>query len=412
MRPIEIEVEPAAAARGTSGKRPAHSGAATRPETAARATHDPFARLESRLAQALADTDASTAPPAPQRAAAPSGARARRADPAHGAELDRRIDELLAAAETGVRGISAAGGISSEAMRQVGLVRRLLELVNGLKDLASPTALRSLWRDATHPIASGSPQAGTIDPALAAQLEPLLDFLYSTYWRVEVEGLENVPSEGGAMLVANHAGLLPYDGLMIARAVRRAHPARREVRFLIDDAAYDLPILGPLAARLGGVRASSENAEHWLGAGEVVCVFPEGGSATTKRYRDRYRLQQFGRGGFVSVAMRHRAPLVPTAVIGSEETHPVVTRLDWLGRLLGLPTLPVTPTLPLLGPLGLVPLPSKWRIRFGAPIATARGKRKRADDYLAVSELKDRIRDAIQSQLESTRQSHPSRFFG
>lgn len=297
-------------------------------------------------------------------------------------------------------------------MSQVGLVRRLIELVSGLRELASVTALRNLWRDATTPIAPGSADAASIDPALAAQLEPLLDFLYTTYWRVEVDGLEHLPRDGAAMLVANHAGLLPYDGLMIARAVRRSDPTKREVRFLVDDTAYDLPVFGPLAARLGGVRASHESAARLLAAGEMVCVFPEGGRATTKRYRDRYRLSEFGRGGFVSVAMRHRAPLVPTAVIGSEETHPIVTRLDWLGRFLGLPTLPVTPTLPLLGPLGLVPLPSKWRIRFGAPIRTAIGKRRSADDYLLVSELKDRVRDAIQSQLESTRQSHPSRFFG
>ncbi len=365
-----------------------------------------FERLESRLEAALAGSA-----PSP-RARSTAGAARREIPIERGAEIDERIDELLAAAEGGARGLSASGGISGEAMTQVGLVRRLLELADGLRELTTLDTLRGLWRELAGREGGEPDGERTADPALAARLEPILDFLYTSYWRVEASGLENVPPTGPALVVANHAGLLPYDGLMIARAVRDAAPAGREVRFLVDDTAWDFPVIGPLTARLGGLRASQENAERVLAAGGVVIAFPEGVQGMTKSYRDRYQLEDFGRGGFVSVAIRHKAPLVPCAVVGSEEIHPIVTRFDRLGKLVGLPTLPITPTLPLLGPLGLVPLPSKWRIQLGAPTLTAKRKGKGADDYLAVTRIRDELRATIQRALDTTREAHRSRFFG
>lgn len=395
---IDTGDEPRRAAR----KAATRSGRATAPDT--------FERLEDRLERALAE---SARAPRTRTQTRPTRGSTRRPTPSErGAEIDERIDELLAAAQSGARGIAASGGVSGEAMTQVGLVRRLLEVADGVRELASLGTLRGLWRElAGREGADGAAESAS-DGALAARVEPLVDFLYTSYWRVETGGLERVPATGPAMVVANHAGLLPYDGLMIARAIRGAAPAGREVRFLVDDTAWDFPVIGPLTARLGGLRASPENAERVLAAGGVVVAFPEGVQGMTKSYRDRYQLEDFGRGGFVSVAIRHKAPLVPCAVVGSEEIHPIVTRFDRLGKLVGLPTLPITPTLPLLGPLGLVPLPSKWRIELGAPVTTAKRRGKGSDDYLAVTRIRDELRAAIQRALDSTRETHRSRFFG
>ncbi|MBK7972416.1 MAG: acyltransferase family protein [Deltaproteobacteria bacterium] len=404
-RPAARRVRELVIDTGEVPRRGARAEAAPKP--ARGADEATFARLENRLEKALAESA-----PSPRASAARSAAR-REVPIERGAEIDERIEELLAAAERGARGIAASGGISGEAMTQVGLVRRLVELADGVRELGSLGNLRGLWRELAGREAGDAAGAGAaVDGAFAARVEPIVDFLYESYWRVETSGLEQVPATGPALVVANHAGLLPYDGLMIARAIRGASATGREVRFLVDDTAWDFPVIGPLTARLGGLRASQESAERVLVQGGVVIAFPEGVQGMTKSYRDRYQLEDFGRGGFVAVAIRHKATLVPCAVIGSEEIHPIVTRFDRLGKLVGLPTLPITPTLPLLGPLGLVPLPSKWRIQFGAPTATAKRKGKGADDYLAVTRIRDELRATIQRALDATRETHRSRFFG
>jgi 1-acyl-sn-glycerol-3-phosphate acyltransferase len=227
---------------------------------------------------------------------------------------------------------------------------------------------------------------------------PLFRALYRTWWRVEVDGLENVPSDGRVLLVANHAGgLFAYDGAMLKVAVQDHHPARRNLRPLVDDFVYNLPFVGDFMTRCGAVRACPENAERLLRRDHAVVVFPEGTKGVGKPYSQRYRLQRFGRGGFVRIALRTGAPIVPVAIIGSEEIHPIIGRWDWLARQLRLPYFPLTPTFPWLGLLGLVPLPSKWRIEFGRPLDWSQQfGPDAARDRLLVSRLTEDVRQRVQ----------------
>lgn len=242
------------------------------------------------------------------------------------------------------------------------------------------------------------------DPIATARWEWVLDFLYSRWFRVEATGIGHVPAHGPALLVANHAGSLPYDSAMVMHAIRRDHPARRDVRPLVEDAVFHLPWLGPLMNRIGGVRACPENAERLIAKGEVVAVFPEGLKGMGKLWRDRYRLQRFGRGGFVKLALRTGAPIIPVAVVGAEEALPLLGRVTWFARSVGIPYVPITPTFPWLGPLGMVPLPSKWRIAFGAPLdLTAEYGPDAADDRLLVGRLSEQVRGQVQAMVDGLR---------
>jgi 1-acyl-sn-glycerol-3-phosphate acyltransferase len=188
---------------------------------------------------------------------------------------------------------------------------------------------------------------------------------------------------------------------MLKVALRFEHPAARELRPLVDDFVFHTPFLGSLVARIGGVRACRENGERLLGKGELVGVFPEGIRGMRKEFRDRYRLQRFGRGGFVALALATGAPIVPVAVVGAEETHPLLATWEWPAKLLGLPYFPLTLTFPWLGPLGLVPLPSKWSLRFGEPIDLAgRYGAEDAVDPVLVDRLAEDIRESIQEMVD------------
>ncbi|MBX5470099.1 MAG: acyltransferase family protein [Thermoleophilaceae bacterium] len=237
------------------------------------------------------------------------------------------------------------------------------------------------------------------DEEFAEAIRPLFDFLYEAWWRVEAAGVEKVPGHGRALLVANHAGVLPWDATMVSLAILREHPLPRYPRFLVLDWAFELPYVSVAIRKLGGVVASPYNALRLLAEDRLVAVFPEGSKGTGKPFRDRYRLQRFGRGGFVEIALRTGAPIVPVAVVGSEEIYPKIGEAPLLGRLIGAPFFPLTPTFPLLGPLGLVPLPSKWRIEFCDPIDTARYGPEAAADRRLVFELSERVRDTIQRKL-------------
>jgi 1-acyl-sn-glycerol-3-phosphate acyltransferase len=242
------------------------------------------------------------------------------------------------------------------------------------------------------------------DPIATARWEWVLDFLYSKWFRVTATGVENVPARGPALLIANHAGSLPYDSAMVMHAIRKDHPARRDVRPLVEDAVFHLPWLGPLMNRIGGVRACPENAERLISKGEVVAVFPEGVKGMGKLFRDRYRLQRFGRGGFVKLALRTGAPIIPVAVVGSEEALPLLARVTWFAKSVGIPYVPVTPTFPWLGPLGLVPLPSKWKIKFGEPLHVSREYGpEAADDRLLVGRLSEQVRAQVQAMVDELR---------
>ena len=238
------------------------------------------------------------------------------------------------------------------------------------------------------------------DPDLVEHvLAPLLRPLYRHWWRVEVRGLEHVPEEGPALVVGNHAGTLPFDAMMVSLALLDEHPARRSLRVLAADLAFTLPVVAPLARKSGNTLACAEDAERLLEAGELVGVFPEGYKGLGKPYRERYRLQRFGRGGFVGVALRTGAPIVPVALVGSEEIYPMVLNLRRVARLLGFPYFPVTPTFPALGPLGAIPLPSKWVIEFCPPIPTADLGREAMLDPMVVFDLTDQVRDTIQQTV-------------
>ncbi|MFC9557284.1 lysophospholipid acyltransferase family protein [Rhodococcus sp. NPDC056960] len=228
---------------------------------------------------------------------------------------------------------------------------------------------------------------------------PILRPLFDKWFRVEVSGLENIPTTGGALVVANHAGVLPIDGLMTSVAVHDHHPAHRPLRMLAADLAFEMPLVGGVARKAGHTLACHPDAVRLLQDGEVAAVFPEGFKGIGKPFSERYKLQRFGRGGFVSAAMRTGAPIIPCSIVGSEEIYPKIGELGTLARLLGMPYFPVTPLFPHFGPLGLVPLPSKWYIEFGKPIVTDTYDASAADDPMELFEVTDHVRETIQQTL-------------
>ena len=240
---------------------------------------------------------------------------------------------------------------------------------------------------------------------------PLLRPLYKSWFRVEVRGIENIPSSGGALVVANHSGTVAFDALMTQMAVHDEHPARRHLRMLAADLVFQAPFIGEMARKSGSTLAANPDAERLLGSGELAGVWPEGFKGVGKPFSERYKLQRFGRGGFVSAALRTGAPIVPCSIVGAEEIYPILGNLKTLARLTGAPYVPVTPTFPLLGPLGLIPLPSKWIIEFGAPVDTAVLGPQAADDPMLVFDLTDQVRETIQQTLYALLMQRRSVFF-
>jgi 1-acyl-sn-glycerol-3-phosphate acyltransferase len=269
------------------------------------------------------------------------------------------------------------------------------------------------WRDVAMRDRSDVVDEFGRDPNVSARTLPLLDFLYKTYFRVTTRGLGHIPDEGRALIVANHSGTLPYDGAMIMHAVKQEHSARRDVRPLVEDFVFHFPYLGTLMNRIGGVRACPENAERLLAQDQLVAVFPEGIKGIGKLFRERYQLQRFGRGGFIKLALTCDAPIIPTAVVGAEEIHPMLTRITWLARSVGIPYIPVTPTFPALGPLGLVPLPTKWFIAFGEPLYfNAEYGAEGANDRILVNRLAEQVRARIQAMIDELLKERKSVMFG
>ncbi|AHI01720.1 lysophospholipid acyltransferase family protein [Kutzneria viridogrisea] len=230
-------------------------------------------------------------------------------------------------------------------------------------------------------------------------LMPLLRPLYEKWFRVETIGLHNVPSDSGALLVANHSGTLPMDAVMTAYAVHEHHPANRHLRMLGADLVFRLPMISSLARKTGQTLACSPDAERLLRGGDLVGVWPEGFKGIGKPFKDRYKLQRFGRGGFVSAALRTGTPIIPVSIVGAEEIYPKIGEIKLIARLFGLPYFPVTPLFPHLGLLGAVPLPSKWYIEFGEPIRTDEFEPSAADDPMLVFNLTDQVRETIQQSL-------------
>ncbi len=307
----------------------------------------------------------------------------------------------------------SAAGATADAETATAMADFLRRLRSGLDEGLDPraaaeraaTALPKRMRDGVERMARR--MAGRyhedewgFDEEFAEGAFPFFEFLYDRWWRVQATGLANVPAHGRAMLVANHAGsLFPFDATMMTLAMMKEHPLPRWPRAMVLDWAFELPWISFFMRKVGGVPASRFNAARLLEQDELVMVFPEGAKGTGKPFSERYRLQRFGRGGFVEVALRTRAPIVPVAVVGSEEIYPKIADAGALARLVGAPFVPITPTFPWLGPLGLIPLPSRWRIEFCEPIDLSEHPPEAAEDRALVFDLSERIRDTIQSKL-------------
>jgi 1-acyl-sn-glycerol-3-phosphate acyltransferase len=238
---------------------------------------------------------------------------------------------------------------------------------------------------------------------------PVLRRLADSWFRVEVRGAENLPADGSALLVSNHAGTLPIDGMILHTVVY--DEIGRHLRMLGADLIFKTPYSHDLARKTGSTLACQEDAERLLASNQLVAVFPEGFKGLGKPYADRYKLQRFGRGGFVSAALRAQVPIIPTAIVGSEEIFPLIARAPALARMLGLPYFPITPLFPWLGPIGMIPLPSKWIIQFGEAITTDELGPGAADDPMIVFNITDQVRETIQQTLYALLMQRRSAFF-
>jgi 1-acyl-sn-glycerol-3-phosphate acyltransferase len=240
------------------------------------------------------------------------------------------------------------------------------------------------------------------------------DFLYHYWFRCDVEGIEHIPSTGGALLVSNHAGALPPDAAMIAKAIKEEHPRPRPLHLTVEHFFKGYPGFSMLVSKLGGVPAHPANVHRLLRDEEqLVLVFPEGRKGTEKLYKDRYRLRRFGRGGFVAAAMRAGAPIVPVAVVGAEEAMPAFAQLQTLQKLTGLLYFPITPTFPHFGLLGFGGyLPAKFRIRFLDPIPTDQWGEEPWEDRALVQEVAEEVRARIQEELIDMLAKRRSVWFG
>jgi 1-acyl-sn-glycerol-3-phosphate acyltransferase len=240
------------------------------------------------------------------------------------------------------------------------------------------------------------------------------EFYYRLWFRCEVEGVEHVPGEGGALLVSNHAGALPPDAAMIAKAIKEEHPRPRDVRPLVEHFFKGYPGFSMLLPKIGCVPAHPANVHRLLhDEQQLALVFPEGRKGSEKLFKDRYRLRRFGRGGFVESAMRARAPIVPIAVVGAEEAQPIFAHVGAFQKLTRLIYFPITPTFPWLGPLAMAAyLPAKFKIRFLEPVRTDDMGEHAWEDQSLVQEVAQDIRARIQEELLDMLGKRTSVWFG
>jgi 1-acyl-sn-glycerol-3-phosphate acyltransferase len=231
-------------------------------------------------------------------------------------------------------------------------------------------------------------------------VRPFFAFLYKIYWRVETTGIEHIPIEGRTVLVANHSGQLPWDGMMITTAVLTEHPAQRLVRPLFGEWFASWPFVSAWLVRMGQSLATADNGTRLLEQEEVVAVFPEGNKGLSKTYKERYRLARFDEMEFVKMALATQSPVVPISVVGAEETYLALAQSQTMSRLTRWPYFPISPTFPWLGLLGLAPLPTKWAIDFGQPIAMDSYGPDDADNLVLVSQITDQVRNIIQDMVQ------------
>lgn len=341
---------------------------------------------------------------------------------AHLFEIQRNLDALLrdvdqasSDADVRQRAAEAIGHIASQLDGAGDLGARDSSagfVVDQARRLASPQYYARQWSrfgmrhraDAVDPFG--------LDRVYEQRVQPLLDTLYDRYFRVQARGVDNIPASGGALLVCNRGGALPWDALMLKTALLRRADADNRFRWLTEDFNFHAPFLGPFLNRIGAVRACQPNAERLLADGNLVGVFPEGIKGVTKLFSERYQLQRFGRGGHIKLALRTGAPIIPAAIVGAEEAHPMLYRARLLSRLANLPFFPVTPTFPWLGPAGLLPLPTKWQIVVGAPMAElAEYGPEDADRTVVVHEINERLRQRVQELVDEARELRGPRAF-
>lgn len=251
-----------------------------------------------------------------------------------------------------------------------------------------------------------------LDPEFRQAVMPFFNFMYDSWWRVEMYGAENVPTSGRGLLVANHSGVLPWDGAMIFTGLQKTMKPPRLTRALVANWFPTLPFLSIFLTKTGQVMASHQNGERLLESDELVVVFPEGYKGVGKLYRDRYNLARFGRGGFIRMALKTGAPIIPVAVTGAEETYPMVYNAKWLAKMIGFPYFPVTPTFPWLGLLGVIPLPSKWHIDIGEPIVLPEVDERAMANPVTVARLTEQVRTTIQGMLYARLRQRTTIFLG
>ncbi len=251
-----------------------------------------------------------------------------------------------------------------------------------------------------------------MDPEVLEAVTPFFEFLYRKYWRVTMTGLEHVPDTSRALFVVNHSGQLPFDGAMLATGIKLDHPRNRLVRTMFASWFPTLPFVAPLLVKCGQVLATEDNGVRLLENDELVSVFPEGYKGVGKLYKERYQLARFGRGGFIRMALKTKSPILPVAVVGAEETYMSIAKSDVMAKLIGFPYFPITPTFPLLGPLGVIPLPTKWYIDIGAPIAMEEHGPKADQNLMLVSQLTDQVRGVVQKMINERLAQRKSVFRG
>jgi 1-acyl-sn-glycerol-3-phosphate acyltransferase len=350
-----------------------------------RRIEEKLAKLENKLDERMKSTRKSRSPKAPET---------------------RESEDSSSDDDIGVSvkkiGRSAASKSRETRSQKGGIIGRLLSLLPGAGPRDYEELIETLER---------MDEFGKV-PDIETKLESFMMFLYEKYWRVDTTGLENIPNEGRTLIVSNHSGVLPFDGAMMATAIWKFHPARRYARFLIEDWFGQLPFATEFMNAVGQVRACQENAERLLRQEHLVGVFPEGIKGMAKGFKDRYNVARFGRGGVVRLAIRTRTPVVPCAVVGAEEIYIVLGYANWLGKIVGLPLLPITPTFPWLGPLGVIPMPTKWYIQFGEIIRYDEYDDSALKDNVIINRLNRQLRNTIQEMVDSALKKRRSLFFG
>lgn len=250
------------------------------------------------------------------------------------------------------------------------------------------------------------------DPEFLESIQPFFEYLYYKYWRVETEGIDNIPDEGRTLLVSNHSGQIPWDGSMIGIAVKNHHPNNRLIRSLYAGWFPKMPFISSVLLKLGQTLANEENGIRLLEQEELVLVFPEGLKGITKLYKDRYKLARFGRGGFIRMALKTGSPIIPVSVVGAEETYITLRHTPFLNRMTGYPIPPISLTWPWLGIFGLIPLPTKWFIDIGKPIPVDNYSPSDANNLILVSQLTNQVRNVIQKMIYERLSIRQSVFFG